>query len=1356
MRQSPRRATHPGSYIRDYVIPTGLSVTAAANRLGVGRPALSNLLNENSSLSVQMAIRLEKTFGADRQKLLELQAEFEARERRGEDKHIAVRTYVPPFLAIKARQIQQWSEHNLVARQLLPVLLRRLVHSTGYDLREVDFPGYDHAERKGPDGKTVSGTSTPWIPAGVTYWEFGVSGNVTRKADGDYAARRRSIPPGERREGTFIFVTPRHWPGKTDWVTRKRQTGDWKEVRAFDSGDIEQWLEESIPAQMWLAEQLKMPADGFQTLDGFWRHWSESSEPALSSKLFDPSLRVNRKKIQEWLGSNSRRPFVVAADSKDEAKAFLACVFRDSTIGLNWGDLVAIIESVTTLRKLATSAAAFVPVVFTQEAERELATVYRQRHCVVIRPRNAVDSTPDIILDRLDRKTFLNALEDMGIGRHIAEQHAKDSARSPTILRRQLSVIPAIRRPLWVGDTQAARSLIPMALIGAWDKNFSADRQVMSELAGSSYDEIEKSITHLLRFDDVPVWCAGQCRGVASKIDALFAIGSQVIESEIEHFFSLAERVLSETDPALELPQDERWAASVHGKVRKHSSALRAGISETLVILATHGDTLFQRRLSIDFEGRVASLIQKLMMPLTVEGLISHQHDLPNYAEAAPEKFLALIEADLRRNRSAVIGLLELPESGPFGGCPRTGLLWALECLAWKYIGRASSILAEMSRIEINDNWTNKPVNSLSAIYRSWMPQTAASLSERIAALEVLVKRHPAVGWKICMIELKRGPRMGTYSHRPGWRSDASGVGEPLSAAEDIRAFMHKALELVLAWPEHDGRSLSELIELIPNIPDEEEAAVWELIDAWSNSANDAREKADLAERIRRITLTRLAERHQLSDRTKQRARAACMKLRPNEVVVKHAWLFSRDRIELSTDDTGDEDDYSLERHEKVRRIRANAMAEIWEERGFDGVLELLSGGGLGRFVGDSLALCVTDWRTRLDFCRQCLAVAGDNGPKVDDTLAGFLRCIDDNHRDEILSAVADADDVEGTIRLFCCAPFGERTWRLLDAYGDEARNRYWRNVSPGWNRFSNSELAEIIDRLVEAARPRAAFDIVQLDWSRVETSRLKLLLWAIATRTSDTEVYYDLDAYYISNALDSLGGRDGIVDDEMAQLEFAFINALRDSEHGIPFLERQIERSPILFVQALALMFRRDDDGQDPSEWQIEDAEKRKNLAHAAHSLLGQFHRLPGTNSEGKVDLVELLAWIEEVRRLCAKYGRAAIGDQYIGQLLSTSRKEDEGVWPCRAVCEVIEEITSEQLARGFVIGVCNARGAHWRDKGGTQERELAAKHRTYAKQLAIEFPYASSVVSTIAASYESDAKWQDVRAETDDRLRR
>ena len=55
---------HPGLYIKNEIIPEGMSVKEAAEILGIGRPALSNLLNGNSSLSTEMMLRLEKSFGA--------------------------------------------------------------------------------------------------------------------------------------------------------------------------------------------------------------------------------------------------------------------------------------------------------------------------------------------------------------------------------------------------------------------------------------------------------------------------------------------------------------------------------------------------------------------------------------------------------------------------------------------------------------------------------------------------------------------------------------------------------------------------------------------------------------------------------------------------------------------------------------------------------------------------------------------------------------------------------------------------------------------------------------------------------------------------------------------------------------------------------------------------------------------------------------------------------------------------------------------------------------------------------------------------------------------------------------------
>ena len=419
--------------------------------------------------------------------------------------------------------------------------------------------------------------------------------NPSSKAESDYTARLKSVPPAERAECTFVFVTPQNWPGKTAWAKSKHTAGSWKAVRVYDASDLEQWAEESIHAQMWLAEQLAIPANGFETLDQCWQRWEAASEPKMRPSIFEPSLIAYRDTLKKWLESPSERPFIVAADSKDEALAFLACLFQDDTIESKWGDLAAVFKAAETLRTLVSSPATFIPIVCTEETERELAAGYRRLHCIIVRPRNAIDTTPDIALDLLKYDAFEKALAEMGIKGDDTQRHARESGGSPTILRRRLSTIPAIKTPQWAGESEIARSLIPMTLIGAWHTKSSADCEAVALLSGRPYQKTEESVACLLPIDDSPVWTVGQYRGVASKIDALFAIKGQIIEQDLKNFFLLAEYVLSESEPALDLPEDQRWTATFYGKVREHSAALREGICETLVLLSVHGNNLFPK-----------------------------------------------------------------------------------------------------------------------------------------------------------------------------------------------------------------------------------------------------------------------------------------------------------------------------------------------------------------------------------------------------------------------------------------------------------------------------------------------------------------------------------------------------------------------------------------------------------------------------------------------------------------------------------------------------------------------------------------------------------------------------------------
>ena len=95
-----KNPAHPGGFVKTEIIePLGLTVTDAAQALGVTRPALSSLLNEHASLSPDMAIRIEKAFGVAMDTLMRMQNSFDIAQARKREGQIAVARYVPKTAA---------------------------------------------------------------------------------------------------------------------------------------------------------------------------------------------------------------------------------------------------------------------------------------------------------------------------------------------------------------------------------------------------------------------------------------------------------------------------------------------------------------------------------------------------------------------------------------------------------------------------------------------------------------------------------------------------------------------------------------------------------------------------------------------------------------------------------------------------------------------------------------------------------------------------------------------------------------------------------------------------------------------------------------------------------------------------------------------------------------------------------------------------------------------------------------------------------------------------------------------------------------------------------------------------------
>ncbi|MEE9157957.1 MAG: HigA family addiction module antitoxin [Gammaproteobacteria bacterium] len=87
---------HPGEVIREEIIKAlGLTVSSAAEILGVRRATLSDVTNGKASVSAEMALRLEKAFGVSMDLLLKMQAGYDAVQARMHGGKIKVKRYKP-------------------------------------------------------------------------------------------------------------------------------------------------------------------------------------------------------------------------------------------------------------------------------------------------------------------------------------------------------------------------------------------------------------------------------------------------------------------------------------------------------------------------------------------------------------------------------------------------------------------------------------------------------------------------------------------------------------------------------------------------------------------------------------------------------------------------------------------------------------------------------------------------------------------------------------------------------------------------------------------------------------------------------------------------------------------------------------------------------------------------------------------------------------------------------------------------------------------------------------------------------------------------------------------------------------
>jgi hypothetical protein len=765
----------------------------------------------------------------------------------------------------------------------------------------------------------------------------------------------------------------------------------------------------------------------------------------------------------------------------------------------------------------------------------------------------------------------------------------------------------------------------------------------------------------------------------------------------------------------------------------------------------------------MDTAGEAARLVRDVLMPLTARKFEANDRDLPTYAEAAPEEFLSILEQDLKSEQPAMFALLRPVDTGVFGNCPRTGLLWALEGLAWnpKTLPRAALILGRLSEIEIEDNWVNKPINSLRSIFRAWMPQTAASHEERLATTRLLADKFPNAAWQICIDQFGNGGQTGHYSHKPKWRADGYGFGEPFPTWGPVRAFVRDVIDMALSWKEYSRGMLCDLIQRVGDLSEDDQKRVWGLVKAWATSATDF-DKALIREKVRVTVMSRRgAKRLQSEGASKLVAAAkdAYAALEPSDLLNRHEWLFRKAWVEESADEIEEEDFDYRKREERIAKLRTAALREVFAERNLTEVLDLAEKGEAGAQIGWILTKDILSGDQIPLLLLMALKPALEkNSWPLKSVIQGAVRAIKAEEFQSIVDKLERQLPQRDLVGLLLLAPFRRSKWQIVDRLDEVNRAEYWQAVSPNWIFEFEDENEEGVERLLTAKRPRAAFAAIHFALEKITPALLFRLLSEMVKDGNDKPGHYRLEQHDLQRAFVFIDKNPEISLDEKASLEFAYIDALSEGlgeKSKVPNLEKYTQAHPELFIQAIVWTYKRKDDGEDPSEWRVA-PDNAEHFATRGYKLLDAVQLTPGHDDFGELKAELLSKWIKTVRETCSQLARGEIADVCIGKLLAHAPADGEGVWPCEVVRDVMEDIQSEKISQGCCTGLYNLRGVHWKGEGGQEERQLADKYKRWAQALRFSHPFVSgSLLSNMVKTYEIEASREDTEAEIRRRLR-
>ena len=885
--------------------------------------------------------------------------------------------------------------------------------------------------------------------------------------------------------------------------------------------------------------------------------------------------------------------------------------------------------------------------------------------------------------------------------------------------------------------TAHEKELALLCLIGEFDSANSNDKKIVSELLrcddGSLLDivqEINSTDDQVLELRDT-TW---KVLDIKSTIEQL---SKCIYDNHIDVFADIYLRILSEINPALDLPIDERYMANIYKKSRAYSATIRTGVANGMAMLANNQDIL--RKCSAN---KIANTANN-----TVYGLLSDNQNPKLWmsitdntsliAQASPVQFLSKLEniLEIKNNNPIAIVIKESSGDSFFQSDYMTGLRWALADLSWdkKYFSRASLALAKIAALEIDQTENKK--RSLDTILHTilpWQPKTLAPLEVQHGVVEKIVNEHKAVGRELLKGLLPNMTQTTMERELPEWL-DITNSFQPITQQELWKESSYYS-NLYIDTTE----SLQEIIDVIENIDHLTDDAFSNFIDQLNKHLQKMANKDKQV--IWEILLKKI---NNLDRRSKDEGkRAEILKkiaddIEPEDDLYKSIYLFSNSDHNLIG-----YNDWEKGKKELEEKQRESLLKILNSDNAICQLNELINRAKIPYTIGSSLG--------SIDYpsIENMLLPKFLNENKAEkEFISNFIYTRYFYYKGDI-NWVNKLDfaswNNEQKILLLLALPFGQSAWDLLAAQQDkDLTKRYWDRVD-NFRRTDDKYSEAAVRNLLKARRPLAAIEYIALIiHGTVDSIKQQidpeLCLQALMTSLNTTENISSTNnlQYEIGRVFKYLYDNIDYTKTNLWGAEWAHLKLF--GKHGIGqprALIYRIANDADFFCDLIKTAYK--SDLPDAKYQKIDDAIQYRLLKILSFN---DFMVMPGIDQYGTFREDNFTAWIHKTEQICETSGHLNIAQSVIGGYLINSPEDKSGLWINKTVAKTLDRNDSVSMRSGYGRGVYNSRGVHAVDETGEAEASLRDKWQNRADKIeSLGFINLAASLRELAETYERE----------------